>query len=132
MHGWSSYLPPHAECGEESHLRSILILCGCVGERMTLQFVLRYRSCKLAKIPSFACKIPLWGNFKEKWQLWWIGRLGMLQICDCKGCCAWRRLWAWILWRNVCSEVWQTKRWRWCQIKPIDRCYLSVSTTLNV
>ena len=34
-----------------------------------LQVVLRYGSCKLVKIPSFAWKVPLWGNLKEKWQL---------------------------------------------------------------
>ena len=36
------------------------------------------------------------------------------------------------LYGRTCSEVWQGKRWRQCQMKPIDRCYLSVSVILNV
>ena len=42
--------------GEESHLSLILILSDFVGERLTLEVVLRYESCKLAKIASFCCK----------------------------------------------------------------------------
>ena len=42
---------------EESRLNSILMLGDCVGERLTLEVVLRYRSCKLAIAISFCCKV---------------------------------------------------------------------------
>ena len=61
--------------------------------------VIRYRSCKLIKIPSFGCKVPLWCVLTDKYQLRWIetpriyslfgGRLGLLQFRDCEECCAW-------------------------------------------
>ena len=99
--------------GEELYLNSILMSRCCVIERFTLQVVLRCRSFKLVKIPSFDCKIPLWCVLTEKWQLRWIyrffgGRLGLLQLRDCKGCCVWRRLWAWVVLGNVIGSVaWQ-------------------------
>ena len=82
----------------------------CVIERLTLQVVLRCRSFKLVKIPSFDCKIPLWCVLTGKWQLRWIyrffgGRLCLLQLRDCKGCCVWRRLWAWVVLGNVIGSV---------------------------
>ena len=43
---------------EESRLNSILMLRDCVGERLTLEVVLRYGSCKLVNTTSFDCKIP--------------------------------------------------------------------------
>ena len=41
----------------------------CVIERLTLQVVLRCRSFKLVKIPSFDCKIPLWCVLTENGSL---------------------------------------------------------------
>ena len=26
-------------------------------------------------------------------------------VCDCKGDCVWRGIWAWVLWRNVLGSV---------------------------
>ena len=53
---------------EKSHLHSIFMLHDCVYERLTLEVVLRYGSCKLIKIPSFGCKVPLWCVLTEKRQ----------------------------------------------------------------
>ena len=99
---------------EKSRLKRIFMLRDCVNERLTLEIVLRYRSCKLIKISTFGCKVPC-GVFSLKRQLSWIktpriyglfgGRLGLLQFRDCKGWSSWRRLWAWILWGNVLRSV---------------------------
>ena len=84
--------------GEESLLNSILMLRDCVSERLTLEVVLRYGSCKLIKILNLDCKVSLWCGLTEKWQLMWIetrrifslfvGRLCLLQVRDCKRCYA--------------------------------------------
>ena len=50
---------------DESHLNSILMLNGCVGERLTLEIITRYGSYKLVKTPSFGCKLPLWHVLPE-------------------------------------------------------------------
>ena len=91
-----------------SHLKSILLLCDCVGERLTLEVALRNWSCIYIKISIFGWKVPLCFVQTEKWQIMWIGtsmilfgsRLGLLHLRDCKGACLWRRLCAWILWVN--------------------------------
>ena len=98
-----------------SHLNSILMLCDCVGERLTLEVALRYWSCIYIKISIFGSKVPLCFVHTEKWQIRWIGtlmifslfgsRLGLLHLRDCKGACLWRRLCAWILWVNVLRSV---------------------------
>ena len=52
--------------GEKSYFNCILMLGGCVGERLIF-LVLRYRSCKLVKIPSFPCQVLLlWFALTEK------------------------------------------------------------------
>ena len=94
-----------------SHLDSILMLCYCIGERLTLEIALRYWSCIKIKISSFGSNVPLCFAHTEKCQLRWIGtssifshfgsRLGLLHLRDCKGCCLWRRLFARILWGIV-------------------------------
>lgn len=47
---------PSSNRGERITLEPYLILSDFVGERLTLEVVLRYESCKLAKIASFCCK----------------------------------------------------------------------------
>ena len=93
------------------HFNNILTLGDCVGERLAMEFVLRYWSYMLIKIPSFGCKVPLLCLLTKKWQLKWIGAsrlfspfvgiLGLSHVRDCKVGCIWRRLIAWILWGNV-------------------------------
>ena len=51
--------PVRALHEKESRLNSILMLRDCIGERLTLEVVLRYGSCRLVNIPSFDCKVPL-------------------------------------------------------------------------
>ena len=73
-----------------SHLNSILILCDCAGERMTLEVALKYWSCIWIKISSFGSKVPLCFVHAEKRQLRWISksmifslfgsRLGLLHL----------------------------------------------------
>ena len=41
-----------------SHLKSILMLCHCAGERLTLEVALRYWSCLYIKISISAPKYP--------------------------------------------------------------------------
>ena len=122
MHEWSPmfhYRDPHSSKNhkywQKSRLNSVLMLGACFYGRLTLETVLRYGSCKLIKTSSFGCKVLLWDVLNKKWQLRWIekpkiyslfdGRLDLLQFSDCKRCCAWRRLWAWILWGNVFRSV---------------------------
>ena len=50
---------PFCALEEELRLNSILMLGDCVGERLTLDVVLTYGSCKLVITPSFCCKILL-------------------------------------------------------------------------
>ena len=98
-----------------SHLNSILMLCDCVGERLTLEVALRYWSCIYIKISIFGCKVPLCFVHTEKWQLRWNGtsmifslfgsRLGLSHLRDCKRACLWKRLCAWILRGNVLRSV---------------------------
>ena len=54
---------------EKPRLNSILMLRDSVYETLILEVVLRYGSCKLIKIPSFVCKVPLWCAVTEKWKL---------------------------------------------------------------
>ena len=108
----------------------------CVKNWRWRSYLVRYGSCKLVKIASFGCKGSLWLVLTNKNSS--LGELRhwgfiillvldwVLQVCDCEGCfglgfCA-----------EMCSGVWQGKRWQLCQIKPIDRCLLRVSAILNV
>ena len=91
-----------------SHLNSILMLCECFGERMTLEVALKYWSRTWIKISSFGSKVPLCFVHAEKRQLKWIGksmifslfssRPVLLHLRDCKGSCLWMGSCAWILW----------------------------------
>ena len=49
-----------------SHLNTILMLCDCIGERLTLDVALRYWSCIKMKISSFGSKVPLCFVHTEK------------------------------------------------------------------
>ena len=51
--------PVRALHEKESCLNSILVLRDCIGERLTLEVVLRYGSCRLVNIPSCDCKVSL-------------------------------------------------------------------------
>ena len=58
------------------HLNSILVLVDYVGERLTLEIVFRYLSCKYIKIPRFGCKVPFWCVLKENGSLDELGHRG--------------------------------------------------------
>ena len=56
----------------------------CTDERLTLEVVRRYRSCKLAKIPSVGCKVPLRCVLTEKWELGHQEFITLLVVdCNC-------------------------------------------------
>ena len=56
-----------------SCLNSTLKFGGCVVEKLTFEVVICYGSCKLVRIFSFGCKVPLWCVLVEKEQLRRIG-----------------------------------------------------------
>ena len=98
---------------EEWYWKSVLMLGDCVGERLILEVMRGYESCKLVITPSFGCKISLW--CAKKWQFRWIwtprvyslfgGRLGLRPLCDCKSGWVLRRLSAGILLGNMLGSV---------------------------
>ena len=98
-----------------SHLNSILMLVNWVGERLTLEVVLRYWSFKWIKIPSFGCKGPLWCFLRKNGQLRWTGtvfslfsgKLGLLRLRDCQGSYIGRKLNSIEFCGGTYSEVWQ-------------------------
>ena len=62
------------------HFNNILTLGDCVGERLAMEFVLRYWSYMLIKIPSFGCKEPLLCLLTKKWQLKKLRHQGFLTL----------------------------------------------------
>ena len=69
--------------GDISNSNNNLMLGDCIGERLTLEFALRYWSCKLVIIPSFDCKIP-WKKCRHIYSAFG-STLVLLQVGDCKG-----------------------------------------------
>ena len=52
-----------------THLNNILMLYDCIYERLALEVVLRYESCKLIKLSSFGYKVSLWCFLMENCSL---------------------------------------------------------------
>ena len=122
-----SFISHHRDPGLSSGER---ILLGCVGERLTVQVVLRYRSCELFQIPSCGCKVPFGVLWRKYGSLGELGHQGFTAFLVVDWVCyrfvdwvycAWRRLRVWILWENLLESV-----------KPIDWWLLRMPAILNV